>query len=210
VSDDVLTKPVHVALLKEAHVARLHRQGRFPKTKFGITPKGSVAAPAPSQPTSRLTSLAALQKIPSGLGVRKQAMTRAKLRVVYDQLPALPEAEKPPCETCAAPCCTVFIIHLTPEEYNSGFLAENAVRVTPEIRKGLKTRGSTLLSAYSLLTSEIEGEDSFMLEGVAGVSCPFLGSDNGCTIYEDRPLVCRTYSCVNDDRITDAMRAGDF
>jgi Fe-S-cluster containining protein len=26
--------------------------------------------------------------------------------------------------------------------------------------------------------------------------CPFLGEDNRCTIYEDRPISCRQFECV--------------
>lgn len=210
-SDHVLTKPVHVALLKESHVARLHRQGRLPKTKFGIAPKGETSGVTPKSATPSIAAFAALQKLPSGLDIKKKAMTRAKLRVIYDHLPPLAEAKKPPCETCAAPCCTVFVIHLTAEEYDSGFLGDHAVRVTPDIRKRLSRTGSTPIAAYTLLPENDSYEDdNFMLEGLAGVPCPFLGDDNSCTIYEARPLVCRTYSCVDDARITDEMRAGDF
>ena len=34
--------------------------------------------------------------------------------------------------------------------------------------------------------------------------CPFLGDNNGCTIYPVRPLICRTYGVMNDKSITDA------
>lgn len=29
--------------------------------------------------------------------------------------------------------------------------------------------------------------------------CPFLNYQNKCDIYEDRPLICREYSCYNYD-----------
>jgi Fe-S-cluster containining protein len=28
--------------------------------------------------------------------------------------------------------------------------------------------------------------------------CGFLGADDRCTIYEDRPAACRAFQCVND------------
>ena len=34
--------------------------------------------------------------------------------------------------------------------------------------------------------------------------CPFLGDDNGCTIYAVRPLICRTYAVMNHDTIAEA------
>lgn len=32
-------------------------------------------------------------------------------------------------------------------------------------------------------------------------ACVHLDQDRGCTIYDDRPRVCRTYSCARDERI---------
>lgn len=32
-------------------------------------------------------------------------------------------------------------------------------------------------------------------------ACVHLDPDKGCTVYDDRPRVCRTYSCVRDERI---------
>jgi Fe-S-cluster containining protein len=36
--------------------------------------------------------------------------------------------------------------------------------------------------------------------------CPFLGQDNGCTIYAVRPLICRTYAVMNPDTIAEAAK----
>ena len=35
--------------------------------------------------------------------------------------------------------------------------------------------------------------------------CPFLGDDNGCTIYAVRPLICRTYAVMNHQTIGEAV-----
>lgn len=32
-------------------------------------------------------------------------------------------------------------------------------------------------------------------------ACVHLDQEKGCTVYDDRPRVCRTYSCVSDERI---------
>jgi Fe-S-cluster containining protein len=34
--------------------------------------------------------------------------------------------------------------------------------------------------------------------------CPFLGDNNGCTIYAVRPLICRTYAVMNHESIAAA------
>ena len=34
--------------------------------------------------------------------------------------------------------------------------------------------------------------------------CPFLGENNGCTIYPVRPLICRTYAVMNPATIAEA------
>ena len=28
-----------------------------------------------------------------------------------------------------------------------------------------------------------------------GLTCPFLDNNNKCSIYEDRPLICKNYTC---------------
>ncbi len=36
--------------------------------------------------------------------------------------------------------------------------------------------------------------DIAALDKPLGLRCPHLGSDNLCTVYEDRPAVCRSYA----------------
>lgn len=38
------------------------------------------------------------------------------------------------------------------------------------------------------------GESVFVLETTAAGACVYLG-ERGCTIYEHRPLLCRTFDC---------------
>jgi Fe-S-cluster containining protein len=39
-----------------------------------------------------------------------------------------------------------------------------------------------------------EGESVFLLETTGEGACVYLG-ERGCTIYERRPLICRTFDC---------------
>jgi len=50
----------------------------------------------------------------------------------------------------------------------------------------LKVRPATLVSEYMRLDED--GDYVFL-----GAPCPFLGSDNYCSIYEARPKACREY-----------------
>jgi hypothetical protein len=73
--------------------------------------------------------------------------------------------------TCEAACCTSFSVVLTPEEAASGKYMWDVA------------------FPYRLLTN-------------AAGTCVYLDEDKRrCTIWADRPLVCRSYDCRTDDRI---------
>ena len=214
-ADDILKSPVHVAVIKESHVSRLVREGKLKDVPFGLSGSGVQAQRLPRAPTepeppsfkNRMSSLV------RGSQIRKKSLTRARLRVIYDAVPPLTGDAVPPCESCVAPCCSAFVIFLTPEEYESSFLGEHAVKITPEMQEQF-TGVALAPSVVSVLAAKNSpltkgSPDIHMLEGAIGVTCPFLGEDKRCSIYEHRPWVCRTYTCVGDARITDAMRKGD-
>lgn len=86
------------------------------------------------------------------------------------------EAGQRVCSTCSSPCCTILAAGLTSTEASSGrYQAE-----------GPDEHGSYYLPRpYN--------------------RCIYLTKDNLCEIYEDRPLVCRSYRCdssgAEDDRV---------
>jgi Fe-S-cluster containining protein len=43
-----------------------------------------------------------------------------------------------------------------------------------------------------------------------GGRCPFLGEDDRCRIYDDRPQACRTFQCVADYASEGVGRHGRF
>ncbi|MCK5739527.1 YkgJ family cysteine cluster protein [bacterium] len=89
-----------------------------------------------------------------------------------------------PCGECNACCRSSYFIHISPEE----------IQTLARIPKELLFPAPGLPPGNVLMGYDENGR------------CPML-SDNGCLIYEHRPLTCRTYDC----RIFPAtgMTAGD-
>lgn len=201
-----LKKPVHVALIKEAHIQKLTREGKLPRTLV------SLEAP-PTQPlpveTKTKTLLVRESIFKGGNDIRKQWSVRAKLRVLHESIPPLAKEDVPPCHTCkAAPCCKAFVVGLRQLEYESGLYGDCAIEITPEVQRQLRGRLLAPVVVNSPMQDATDPESVYYLEGKAGDPCPFLGEDNRCGIYNSRPIVCRTYTCVDDTRITQEMRDG--
>ena len=161
-------------------------------------------APQPKAPAPEKRKLAPHQLLGQQASqARRSDALKTRLRVFWDRVP--PPDDNPPCDTCkTSVCCSAFVIQLTKQEYDSGLYAENAVEVKP---------GKVSGRALALVTVGIPDlpslkDTGYYLEGPLGVSCTFLGAQGECTIYEDRPIVCRTYSCVSDKRITQEHRDG--
>lgn len=202
---DVLTRPVHVALLRPTYIATLAAQKKIVATPYGIDPNVEpVALPKERKERPYHTNFRELH----GSNPVKQAKRQVQLRVLHDSIPEIPADKKPPCSSCkAAPCCTVFLVNLTQLEYESGVYGDAAVELTPQIFKQFQGRSSQLelLAAPQSTSTE---ESAYYLEGKMGERCPFLTDSNQCGIYDIRPKTCRTYTCVGDSRITEEMRQG--
>lgn len=200
---DILKKPVHLALLPLTHLQTLQAQGKLPKNAVSLeAAKDTDLLPREEHKAHHRVSVGA------GNILAKSRM-RTRLLVLYDKIPPMDPKLKPPCETCTeAPCCKAFVVEITKEEYESGLYDPYTLKMTNEIR-------TQLTNNIGLLTLVLDqgapllgrGRDSYFLEGGVGEACPFLGDDNRCTIYEDRPYVCRTFTCVGT-YITEEMRTG--
>jgi Fe-S-cluster containining protein len=107
------------------------------------------------------------------LRVAEQNNLFIELQAAYDELP------KTSCKNCAS-CCNwgsppaFFIEYLNMYKY---------------VRDNLKDNWGEILTRSA---------EYFYLELVdRNQSCPFIGQDNKCTIYEVRPLTCRFYGLIS-------------
>lgn len=110
----------------------------------------------------------------------KHFLQRADKNKVLKQLPALHEEafEKIDCLQCAA-CC---------KNYSPRFKTTDIKRIS----KHLKLKESVFIDTY--LTLDTDGDYV-----VQTLPCPFLGKDNFCTIYENRPSDCKRFPYTDED-----------
>jgi Fe-S-cluster containining protein len=110
----------------------------------------------------------------------RQLLQRANKNAVLRQLPELHEAafEKIDCLQCAN-CC---------KNYSPRFK-------TPDIRRISKYLGmkeGDFIETYLFL----DDEGDYVL---TSKPCPFLGTDNRCSIYDERPSDCRRFPYTDED-----------
>ncbi len=200
-SEDVLKKPVHVALLRPTQLDKMAAEDKITQSPFGINPK-VASAPLPTEHKERPYKVA----LPKATNYAKNAKKQVQLKVMHDRVPPIPADKQPPCETCkTAACCHVFVVNIDEIEYESGVYGDTAIKLTPEMFQQLRSR---FLMPQMLTAPRSTGESAYYLEGKLGEPCPFLTEDKKCGIYEFRPKTCRVYTCVGDPRITEGMRQG--
>jgi uncharacterized protein len=112
----------------------------------------------------------------------KQFLERADKNKVYRQLPQLHEEvfEKVDCLQCAN-CC---------KNYSPRFKTPDIKRIA----RHLKMKEGAFIETYLKLD-----EDGDYV--VKSTPCPFLGSDNFCSIYEVRPSDCERFPYTDEDVI---------
>jgi hypothetical protein len=112
----------------------------------------------------------------------KQFLQRADKNKVLKTLPDLHEEAfaKIDCLQCAN-CC---------KNYSPRFKTPDIKRIS----KVLGLRESDFIEKYLL----VDEEGDFI---VNTKPCPFLGTDNFCSIYEDRPSDCRRFPYTDEDVI---------
>src|SRR5687768_15199366 len=112
----------------------------------------------------------------------KQFLHRADKNKVLKALPVLHEEafSKIDCLQCAN-CC---------KNYSPRFKTPDIKRIS----KVLGLRESDFIEKYLL----VDEEGDFI---VNTKPCPFLGADNFCSIYEDRPSDCRRFPYTDEDVI---------
>lgn len=207
-SKDVTSKPVHFAVLKQTHLDKLRKEGKLPKRQFSTQLENHSKLPRKSAPTTKVRSL--LDNVQFNYGdYQKKLVSKTRLKVLHQSVPPIPKEQEPPCDSCkTAACCYAFVVQITEEEYESGVYGDYAIKISGETVKQFGSKLSSIITMGAPQSGMGEG-DKHYLEGVMGEPCPFLGDDARCTIYEYRPVTCRAYTCVGDDRITQEMRDGD-
>ena len=112
----------------------------------------------------------------------KQFLNRADKNQVLKALPGLHEEafSKIDCLQCAN-CC---------KNYSPRFKTPDIKRIS----KLLGLRESDLIEKYL----KVDEDGDFV---VNAKPCPFLGADNFCSIYEDRPSDCRRFPYTDEDVI---------
>jgi uncharacterized protein len=110
----------------------------------------------------------------------KQLLQKPDKNKILKQLPDLHDAafEQIDCLTCAR-CC---------KNYSPRFKTPDIKRIS----KLLKMRESVFIDTY--LTLDNEGDYVSKSQ-----PCPFLGSDNYCSIYDHRPSDCQRFPYTNED-----------
>ncbi len=66
-------------------------------------------------------------------------------------------------------------------------------RDVDRLAKHLRLKPSQVIEKYM----EMDGDGEYVFRSAP---CPFLGSDNYCSVYESRPLACREYPHTNRKR----------
>ena len=107
-------------------------------------------------------------------------LQRADKNKVLKALPVLHEEafQKVDCLSCAA-CC---------KNYSPRFKTTDIRRIS----KKLRLKESDLIDRYL----KVDEEGDFV---VKSSPCPFLGADNFCSIYEDRPSDCARFPYTDED-----------
>lgn len=107
-------------------------------------------------------------------------LKRADKNKVLKQLPALHEAAfaKVDCLACAS-CC---------KNYSPRFKTPDIKRIS----KYLRMKESVFIETYL----RIDEDGDYVLQSKP---CPFLGEDNLCSIYEERPSDCRRFPYTDED-----------
>ncbi len=110
----------------------------------------------------------------------KSYLERADKNKVLRQLPQLHEEafEKIDCLQCAA-CC---------KNYSPRFKTPDVKRIS----KHLRMKESDFIETYL----NVDEEGDFV---VKSTPCPFLGSDNFCSIYDERPSDCARFPYTDED-----------
>lgn len=122
----------------------------------------------------------------------KSQVLRTIYRIFDDWSRDLPAACSPSC----CNCCTDRVT-LTAQEGEAilRFLVVHGMsRWFAETFAGVRSRQPAIMTTNDFALACLEGRESDPGEGRAEGTCPFLGDDRLCRIYEVRPFACRLFA----------------
>jgi len=114
--------------------------------------------------------------------------------------------DKIKCERGCALCCHgLFDVSLADAvQIIRGYdLLPEDIRMSVRERASLiqrQIKGASGMAAEPLFLNLSQGEIDELVERIDGVRCPFLGTDDECLIYDQRPLACRLEGVPMVDR----------
>lgn len=205
---DVRKKPVNPVLHKKTPYDEIRETRKL--THSVVSLPDAIQQPLPTEPASRKFKVVKDTRLLDAAKRRTKPANQKlihRLKVVQAQLPVA----KADCASCSSsPCCYRYPTFLTPEEYRTGLYGDNAIELTPEILD--QFRHVTHLYIYLPYLAYFYGSPAsyshFVLKKREDGGCVYLDKHNKCSIYSQRPLSCRLYTCDGDPAITQEMKDG--
>lgn len=99
--------------------------------------------------------------------------------------------ERAACRSGCAHCC---VVPATITRTEADILAQASGRRVDPAAPTVKARGITSIEQLEAVRPQLE-------RWPVGTRCPFLGADDACTVYDARPLACRTLLNMDDDNL---------
>lgn len=103
--------------------------------------------------------------------------------------------EQPSQLQCGSGCnlCCYGLFEISPSD--AAIIGEALTRLPPQHRAAIVRRAEALMETTSHpdIRSLSVADKEAWFSSVSEVPCPALGSDGLCSIYQDRPMICRTF-----------------
>lgn len=201
----VLKKPVSPSITKVTPIEQLANERKFTDTHVSLDAPDRSKLPKEQSVKKYKNTVrdAGFSRADRNSAIKDQAQIR-RLTVVKDKVPNA-EAD---CASCvSSPCCYLYPVTLLDAEHELGMYAGNTVTLTREsIEQLLATRYNYRFLPQVLLFHGAQ-ESVHILKKTEDGACVYLKGGK-CSIYDKRPLICKTYTCNKDPNITEPMRDG--
>lgn len=204
---DVRKLPVHPALTKAPDSEKVLNRATLIESRVSLQPVERQALPKATKKKDKREYRGPLAGASSdrNQSVARDARRKRRLALVHEQMETMPA----PCDTCkTSVCCYLYPTFLAKEEYESGAYRGNTIEITRGQANQLKNPLNYALVPESLLMRSRGKGSLYMLKRREDGACVYLGGDGKCTIYNERPISCRAYTCLGDKLIPEYLRDG--